>query len=114
MRFRMLANTAWFQTEPDNAVRPEFVEGPRDPLSGSVPGANGKQRTNIRQNLIWELFSGHPLSCVNFYWRLSHGLRAAHAIELSRRRANGKPGQCFFVQPYTCVRSASRAFGPWK
>ena len=70
--------------------------------------------TDTQHNFIWELFSRHRLSCANYYWRLSYGLRAANAIDPSSRPANGKSGQYLFTQSYTCVRPASRAFGPWK
>ena len=124
MRFKMMGNITCFQAELDAAVRHNLVEGPVDPSSGSGLRANGNQGTNIWQYLIWELFSRHRLSCAIFYWQLSHGLRAAHATEPSRRPADGRPGQSWFAvspywrdlcaQFYTCVRSASRAFGPWK
>ena len=46
-----------------------------------------------QQHLIWELSDHSALKGANFYWRLSHGLRSANAIESSTRPAFDEPEQ---------------------
>ena len=55
--------------------------------------ATYRPHANRQQHLIWELFDYSPLNGANFYWRLSHGLRSANAIESSTRPAFFKPEQ---------------------
>ncbi len=46
-----------------------------------------------KQHLIWELSDYSVLNAAIFYWRLSHGLRSANAIESSKRPAFDEPEQ---------------------
>ena len=81
----------------------------RERLSSTFTGAGR------RWYFIWELFSHYPLNSANSYWRLSRGLRSAHAIEPSSiRPAHGNSEQHLYAQFNTRSRSARRVFSPWK
>ena len=69
-------------------------------LAGKVSGLTALMHlaakglhANRQQHLNWELFDYSPLNSANFYWRISHGLRSANAIESSSRPAFYKPEQ---------------------
>ena len=81
----------------------------RERLNSTFTGAGR------RWYFIWELFSHYPLNSANSYWRLSRGLRSAHAIEHSPTcPAHGNSDQHLCAQSNACSRSGRRVFSPWK